>query len=149
MEPQINADLRGFKHEQVTEKVIGIFYSVYNEVSHGFLESVYEEALAIAFADAKVTFERQVPVPVWFRDHQIGDFRADFVIEHSVLVELKAGKALDSVHEAQLLNYLRGTSLEVGLLLNFGSKPQFRRLAFDNSRKNISVIPRVSAAKTS
>jgi GxxExxY protein len=149
MEPQINADSRGFKYKDLTEKIIGIFYEVYNELGHGFLESVYEESLAIAFADKGLRFERQVPVPVWFRGRQVGDFRADFVIESYVLVEIKSARILDTTHEAQVLNYLRGPALEVGLLLNFGPKPHFRRLAFDNNRKNIGVIPRVSAARTS
>ena len=127
MEPQINADSRGFKHKDLTEKIIGLFFQTYNELGYGFLESVYEEAFAITLASAGLRHQRQVPVPVWFRGTQIGDFRADFIVEEVVLLELKAARALEPAHDAQLLNYLRATNLEIGLLLNFGAKPQFRR----------------------
>ena len=134
-EPQINADQRGFKHQEVTKKVIGVFYEVYNELGHGFLESVYEQAIAIALAQAGLSVSTQVPIAVYFRGRSVGNFKVDMLVDNAVLVELKAAKSLDSAHEAQLLNYLRGTSIEVGLLLNFGPKPEFKRLAFDNARK--------------
>ncbi len=121
--------------EEVTGRVIGAFYTVYNELGYGFLESVYEEALAIALEDEGLKAARQVGVPVWYRGQQVGDFRADVVVENSVILELKAVRALDPSHESQLLNYLRATTIEVGLLLNFGPRPEFKRLAFDNSRK--------------
>jgi len=79
--------------------------------------------------------KRQHPLPVWFRGEVIGDFRADVIVEDCVIVELKAAKALDASHEAQLLNYLRASQLEVGLLLNFGPAPKIRRLAFSNEYK--------------
>jgi GxxExxY protein len=79
--------------------------------------------------------ERQVPVRVWFRGHRVGDFDADLLVEGIVLLELKAKRAIDPPHEAQLINYLRATDVEVGLFLNFGPKPEFKRLAYDNSRK--------------
>jgi len=79
--------------------------------------------------------ERQVPTPVWFRGQQIGDFRCDLLVEGKVLLELKAARIIEKAHEAQRLNYLKATDIEVGLLLNFGEKPQFRRLLFDNPRK--------------
>ena len=91
--------------------------------------------------------ERQVPVVVAFRGHQVGDFRADLLVEGKVLLELKAARAIDQAHEKQLLNYLRATDIEVGLLLNFGAKPQFRRLVYENDRKEIRVHPRESAAE--
>lgn len=143
--PRIHADHRGLIHFELTEKIIGIFYEVYNELGHGFLESVYEQALGIAFAEHEIFFQRQVAVPVWFRGHQVGDFRADLLVENKVIVELKAGRAIETAWEKQLLNYLRATQIEVGLLLNFGSVPQFRRMVFDNERKKIRVNPRESA----
>jgi len=79
-------------------------------------------------------------VPVWFRGHAVGDFTADVLVEKKVLLELKAVRTLDSAHEAQLLNYLRATEIEVGLLFNFGIKPEFKRLAFDNSRKRVRQV---------
>jgi len=142
----MNADGRGLKHKELTEKIIGVFYEVYNELGHGFLESVYEEAMAVALPQAGLKVERQVPLRVTFRGTVIGDFRADLLVESSVLLELKAGRELEPAHEAQLLNYLRATEIEVGLLLNFGPKPQFKRLVFENSRKEIRVDPRESAA---
>ena len=112
---------------------------MFNELGSGFLESVYEAAMAIALTDSDLRFERQAPINVWFRGQQIGEFRADLVIEDAVIVELKAVQAIKPIHEAQILNYLRATDIEVGLLLNFGERPQFKRLAFDNSRKNRSL----------
>jgi GxxExxY protein len=136
----------GLKHRELTEKIIGVFYEVYNELGHGFLESIYEQALAIALAQAGMKVERQIAVSVWFRRRQIGDFRADMLADGKVLLELKAARAIDQAHEKQLLNYLRATDIEVGLLLNFGVKPQFRRLVYENERKKIRVDPRESAA---
>jgi GxxExxY protein len=143
--PQMNADERRYKHSELTEQIIGIFYEVYNELGAGFLEKVYEEAMAIAFQERSLQFEKQVPV--WFHGHQIGSYDADLVVGGVVLVELKACKTLESAHEAQLLHYLRSTEIEVGLLLNFGPRPQVKRLAFENERKKISVHLRSSAAK--
>lgn len=127
-----------FKHEELTGRVIGVFYEVYNELGHGFLESVYQKSLAIALNEAGIQASLRVPVPVWFRGRKVGNFYADLVVGKLVLVELKAGRALEPAHEAQLLNYLRATEIEVGLLLNFGPKPQLKRMAFDNARKRIA-----------
>lgn len=123
------------KHRDLTDKIIGTFYEVYNELGFGFLESVYEEAMKMALETKRLKVEQQVPVPVWFRDKKIGHFEADLVIEDLVIIELKAVRAIDDAHIAQLLNYLRATEIEVGLVLNFGHKAEFRRKAFDNSRK--------------
>ncbi len=144
--PQIEADGPRYKHAETTEKVIGVFYEVYNELGFGFLESLYEEAMSVVLKAKGIEFQRQVRVPVWFRGQRIGFYDADLVVGGVVLVELKACKVLDPSHEAQLLHYLRSTDIEIGLLLNFGPKPQVRRLAFDNSRKGISVHQRKSAA---
>lgn len=137
------------KYADVTDKIIGIFYDVYNELGHGFLESVYEESLVIALRQAGLIVNRQVPVPVWFRNQKVGEFRADVTVENCVLLELKCAKGLDSAHEAQILHYLKSTDIEVGLLLNFGLKPQFRRLLFDNERKKIRENPCKSVAGVS
>lgn len=123
------------KHSDTTEKVIGVFFDVYNELGHGFLESVYQESMAIALADVGLKVEREVLVPVYFRGKSVGDYRADLVVNGVVIVELKTAKALEASHEAQLFHYLRATEVEVGILLNFGPKPQFKRIAFDNERK--------------
>ncbi len=134
------------KHADVTEKIIGIFYDVYNELGYGFLECIYEESLTIALHQAGLTANRQIPLPVWFRGHKVGEFRADVLVENCVLLELKAARSLDAAHEAQLLHYLKSTEVEIGMLLNFGTRPQFRRLIFDNDRKKIRENPRRSVA---
>jgi len=138
----------GLKHAELTDKIIGVYYDVYNELGYGFLESVYEESMATALREAGLRVERQVAVPVLFRGHQVGDFRADLLVEHKIILELKAARTLDRSHEAQLLHYLRATEIEIGLLLNFGEKPQpqFRRLLFDNQRKKIRAHPCESVA---
>jgi GxxExxY protein len=133
------------KHSEPTERVLGVFYDVYNELGHGFLESVYEEAMAVALGQAGLGVQPQIPLKVAFRGTVVGDFRADLLVEKSVLLELKAVRVLDPLHEAQLLNYLRATEIEIGLLLNFGPRPQFKRLAFNNSRKKFRVHPHPSA----
>jgi GxxExxY protein len=139
----------GLKYADVTEKIIGIFYDVYNELGYGFLESVYEESLVIALRQAGLMVNRQVSVPVWFRNHKVGECRADVTVENCVLLELKCAKGMDPAHEAQVLHYVKSTDIEVGLLLNFGSKPQFRRLLFDNERKKIRENPCKSVARVS
>jgi GxxExxY protein len=134
------------KHAELTEKITGIFYDVYNELGYGFLECVYEESLVIALHEARLAVDRQILLPVWFRGHKVGDFRADVMVENSVLLELKSARSLDPAHEAQLLHYLKSTEIEVGMLLNFGTRPQFRRLLFDYERKKIRENPWKSVA---
>ena len=129
----------GFKHRDLTEKIIGVFYAVYNELGHGFLESVYEQALALALVQAGLNVQRQVPVVVWFRGQKIGDFRADMLVEGLVL-ELKAARTIDQAHEKQLLNYLRATDVEVGLLLNFGLGPNFGGWSSQMKEKKSALI---------
>jgi GxxExxY protein len=137
------------KHAELTDKIIGVFFDVYNELGHGFLESVYEESLVIALREAGLAVDRQLAVPVWFRRQKVGDFRADLLVENLVLLEIKGVRAIERAQEAQLLHYLRSTQIEVGLLLNFGLHPQFRRLLFDNDRKKIRVNPCESVARVS
>ena len=128
----MNTDL---KHGRITDQIIRVFYEVYNELGYGFLESVYHKSLVIALNSAGLCVYSPVAVPVWFRGARVGSFEADVLVENCVLLELKAARALDSSHRAQLLNYLRATEIEVGLLLNFGEKPEFKRLIFDNRKK--------------
>ena len=131
----MNAKASGLKHQELTEKIIKVFFQVYNELGHGFLESVYLEAMAIALIEDGCRVAKQCSIPVWFRLRQVGDFRADLLIDDLVILELKAVRVLEPAHEAQLLNYLRATDIEIGLLLNFGPKPEFKRMIFDNPRK--------------
>lgn len=128
------------KHFRTTDKIIGVFYDVYNELGHGFLESVYRNAMKIGLSTAGLAVECEVAVPVYFRGQCVGDYRCDLLVEQAVIAELKTAKMLEAAHEAQLFHYLRATELEVGLLLNFGPKPEFRRVAFDNARKGFAAV---------
>ena len=143
----MSTDQHGLLHGEITEKILGVFFDVYNELGHGFLESVYEEAMRQALEEAGLAVECQVPVPVWFRGRQIGQSFADILVSKVVLLELKCVRKLEAVHDAQLLHYLRATPIEVGLLLNFGPRAEFRRLLFDNPRKLIRENPCKSVAK--
>ena len=126
-----------FRHSDLTKDVIGVFYEVYNELGFGFIESVYENALCIALREKGHEVHQQIAIPVWFRTKQIGDCDADVMVDKLVLLELKTARSIEDAHLAQLLNYLKATEIEVGLLLNFGPRPQFKRLAFGNERKAI------------
>jgi GxxExxY protein len=132
-------------HSEVTEKILGVFFEVYNELGGGFLESVYHEALRIALGQAGLRVVSQVPVPVHFRGEIVGNFRADLIVNDCVLLELKAISAFDREHEGQILHYLRATSLEVGLLLDFGARARFKRFILENDKKRIRVLPCESA----
>ena len=123
------------KHNELTEKIIGIFYRVYNKLGYGFLEKVYENALMIEFRSERIQAMAQLPIRVEYNGQTVGEYFADLMIENKVIVEIKAAKSLAVEHEAQLLNYLKATDIEVGLLLNFGPRPQIKRKLFDNSRK--------------
>lgn len=123
------------KHESLTEKLIGTFYTLYNELGHGFLESVYQRGFTLMLVDQGITFVEQAPIRVMHRGRELGEFRADLLVENIVLVEFKAVKVLEAAHEKQVFNYLKATNIEVGLLFNFGPRPQFRRILLENSYK--------------
>jgi GxxExxY protein len=129
------------KQSETSEAIIRSFYDVYNDLGAGFLESVYERALAILLTGAGLKVERQYPIKVFFRGHDVGIFRADIIANQSVIVELKAVKKLHRKHAAQLLNALRATAIEVGLLLNCGPKPEFQRVILTNDRKRHLPFP--------
>ncbi|HEV2962564.1 MAG TPA: GxxExxY protein [Candidatus Angelobacter sp.] len=128
-----------FKHSELTDQIIGVFYDVYNELGFGFLESVYRNSLHLALLEKGLIVEPEVSVTVFFRGKIVGDFRADLLVNKTVLLELKTAETILPAHEAQVLNYLRATSLELGLLLNFGPKPQIRRLVLENRRKHARI----------
>src|SRR3954464_8312576 len=128
---------RQFRHLGLTRRIVGVFFEVYGELGYGFLESVYRAAMTMALREAGTAVEAEMELQARFRGRSIGAFRADLLVEGAVLVELKAARGIDSVHTAQLLNYLRCTALETGLILNFGPRPQIRRLIFTNARKPI------------
>ena len=129
----MEADRKSFTESDLTEKVIGIFYSVYNELGPGFLESIYENAMKIALQEAGLATSQQVPLAVWFRNRTVGEFRMDLLVENKLALELKAVSQLMPLHAFQLVNYLKATRLEVGLLLNFGPRPQLKRCVYGGS----------------
>jgi GxxExxY protein len=131
----MNTEISRMKHQELTRRIIGAFFDVYNELGHGFLESVYVEALDLALKESGLTVIREMPLRVHFRNTVVGVFRADLVVAGAVLVEVKACQCLNASHKAQALNYLRATVLEVGLILNFGPQPVVKRLLFDNPLK--------------
>ena len=117
------------ENQEITESILGACFEVANELGTGFLESVYEKALLVALRDKGLQSRSQVAIPVHFRNHPVGEFYADILVEDRIVVELKAAKQLAPEHLAQVINYLKATHLETGLLVNFGSgKLEYRRL---------------------
>ena len=129
------ADRHGLKHGDLTEIILGVFFDVYRELGYGFVEAVYREAMSIALGEVGVPVETEYPLDAYFRGRRVGHFRADLLVGGRVLLELKATPRLEPAHAAQLLGYLRCSVIEVGLLLNFGPRPQTRRLIFSNNKK--------------
>ncbi len=116
-------------HKEITERIIEACYEVANELGAGFLESVYEKALLVALREKGIDAASQVPMAVSFRGQNVGEFFADIIVESKVVVEVKAVKRLLPEHSAQVINYLKATGMEVGLLVNFGGpKVEIKRL---------------------
>lgn len=138
----MNADKSRLLEGEITKRVIGSFYAVYRELGPGFLESVYANSLALSLRENGITVAQQVPLQVVFHDQVVGDFRADLLIEKRLIVEIKAVTKLAAIHETQLVNYLKATRITVGLLMNFGPLPEFRRRVFDSALHH----PRSSAS---
>jgi GxxExxY protein len=122
-------------HEETTQGIIKAFYHVYNNLGFGFLEKVYENSLAIELAANGFDIKRQVPVYVHYRGEKVGDYFADMIVNDKVILELKATEDISIAHRNQLINYLKATTMEVGLLMNFGEKPKFERFIFTNDKK--------------
>lgn len=125
--------MNNLQHSEITGKIIKAFYTVYNALGYGFLEKVYENALSLELQELDLVVERQVPITVIYKDRKVGDYFADLVVEDCVIVELKAVEHILKSHESQLLNYLKATKIEVGLLLNFGTTAEYRRKIFENA----------------
>lgn len=131
----MDADYQGFKHRELTEKIIKIFYRVYNKLGYGFLEKVYGNAMMIELSREGIPAVSQSAISVFYDGEIIGEYYADILVDSKIIAEIKAARSLAKENEAQLLNYLKATDIEVGLLLNFGPKPEIKRKAFDNFRK--------------
>ncbi len=121
-----------YKHSDITEKIIEAFYKVYNTLGYGFLEKVYENSLFIELREMGLFVEKQKKIVVYYEEQKVGDYYADLIVADSVIVELKAAESLCEEHEFQLINYLKATDIEVGLLLNFGKSPELKRKVFSN-----------------
>ena len=125
----------GYKHGNITGKIIKAFYTVYNQLGYGFSEKVYENAMVIELKRMGLNVQQQPPIVIHYREQVVGEYFADLIMEEKVIVELKAVKEILPVHEAQLLNYLKATTYEVGLLLNFGPSATRQRKIYDNDKK--------------
>ncbi|MDO9551561.1 GxxExxY protein [Rhodonellum sp.] len=124
--------MENYKHEALTEGIIRAFYKVYNTLGYGFLEKVYENSLFYELIKAGYMVEKQKRIRVYYDGVDVGDYYADLIVEDLVIIEIKAAEGLVEEHECQLINYLKATDKEVGLLLNFGKKPQFKRKIYSN-----------------
>ncbi|MDO9186634.1 MAG: GxxExxY protein [Bacteroidia bacterium] len=124
-----------FKHSEITGKILKAFFNVYNTIGYGFYEKVYENALSIELKKLNLKCENQRPVTVYYEGNIVGSYFADIIVEDKVIVELKAVDLIIEEHEIQLVNYLRATEMEVGLLLNFGTDPQYKRKVLSNEFK--------------
>ncbi|MCO5235759.1 MAG: GxxExxY protein [Chitinophagaceae bacterium] len=124
-------------HQYLTEKIIKAFYDVYNELGFGFLEKVYQNSLYLELRSRGFEVGAQKRIMVHYKGHEVGEYYADLIVNDVVILELKATEYIVPEFEFQLINYLKATSIEVGLLLNFGKKPEFRRKVFDNDRKKL------------
>ena len=123
------------KHQEITEQIIKAFYAVYNILGYGFFEKIYENAMYIELTEMGYKVDRQKRVLVYYKGQIVGDYCSDLTIEDTVICELKTNERLSEDNENQLVNYLKATTIEVGLLLNFGKKPEIRRKIFDNDKK--------------
>jgi GxxExxY protein len=128
--------------EELTGRIIKTFYSVYTALGYGFIESVYHNAIILELVSKGIPFETEKAIAVYYGTNVVGTFSADLVVEGKVILELKAKETLTSAHEAQLVNYLRATDVELGLLLNFGKRPEFKRKYFSNEKKRRTSMGR-------
>ena len=128
-----------FLHKEIIDAIIKTYYEVYNELGYGFLEKVYQNAMLIELRNKGFTVEAQKKIKVHYKHHLVGEYFADIIVNDLVILELKASEVLVYENELQLLNYLRATSVEIGLLLNFGKKAEFRRKIYTNDRKNLDI----------
>ncbi len=126
-------------HQEITDKILRAFYNVYNELGYGFLEKVYGNALFYELSSFGFDCKTQYPVDVYYRDKKVGQFFADMIVNDCVILELKAAESICEEHENQLINYLKATDIEVGLLLNFGKKPSHKRKIFTNRTRTTRI----------
>lgn len=131
--------MNNFKHSEITDKIIKCFYKVYNTLGYGFLEKVYENAMFLELKSIGLFVEKQKQINVYYENEKVGEYYADLIVSESVIVELKAAEVLCEEHEFQLINYLKATEIEVGLLLNFGKNPELKRKVFSSNKKTNQI----------
>lgn len=131
-------DKENYIHSDITGLILKAFFNVYNKLGYGFLEKVYENSMMIELRKFNLICEKQVPVEVFYGDKNVGQYFADIVVNNCVIIEIKAADNLAEEHEMQLVNYLRATDIEVGMLLNFGREPQYKRKVFTGQFKNLN-----------
>ncbi|MFV7233943.1 GxxExxY protein [Flavobacterium sp. ZB4R12] len=129
--------MANFLHKSLSDSILKAYYEVYNELGYGFLEKVYQNAMYFELKSQGFKVEAQKQIKVYYKSQLVGEYFADLIIEDSITVELKACECLMDEHKAQLLNYLKATKVEIGILLNFGTTPEFKRLIYTNERKKI------------
>jgi GxxExxY protein len=128
-------------HKVITDSILKAYYDVYNQLGHGFLEKVYQNAMYFELKSLGYKVEAQKPIKVYFKNQLVGEYYADLLVEDKVIVELKACELLMNAHVAQIMNYLKATEIEVGLLLNFGEDAEFKRMIYTNNRKQNKKNP--------
>jgi GxxExxY protein len=122
-------------HKNITDIILKSYYKVYNNLGYGFLEKVYENALLYELRNQGLDCEKQKPIKVYYEQIQVGEYYADIIVNECIILELKAAESIAEEHEFQLINYLKATEIEIGLLLNFGKNPEFKRKIFTNNKK--------------
>lgn len=127
-----------YKFSEITDLIIKSFYTVYNKLGFGFLEKVYENSLLIELKKNGLNAQKQVPIKVHYDNYEVGEYFADIIVNDVIIIELKAAESLCEEHEIQLVNYLKATDIEVGLLLNFGKTPGIKRKVFSNKFNNLN-----------
>jgi GxxExxY protein len=126
-----------FLHKNLSDAILKIYFDVYNELGYGFLEKVYQNAMYFELKSKGYKVEAQKQIKVFYKEQIVGEYFADLIIDDKITLELKACECLRDEHQAQLLNYLKATKVEVGILLNFGATPEFKRLIYTNDRKKL------------
>lgn len=126
-----------FLHKDLSDSILRIYFEVYNQLGYGFLEKVYQNAMYLELKAQGYKVEAQKQIKVLYKNQVVGEYYADLFVDDSILLELKACEAILDAHKAQLLNYLKATTVEVGILLNFGEEPEFKRFIYTNNRKNL------------
>lgn len=129
-----------FLHKRLSDAILKIYYEVYNTLGYGFLEKVYQNAMCLELKNQGYNVEAQKQIKVYYKGIVVGEYYADLIIDETIILELKACECLMDAHKAQLINYLKATDIEVGLLLNFGETPEFKRFIYTNNRKSLNNL---------